>query len=56
MKALLVICAALIGSALAGSKCCSQEDRREVQQFWSSVWGAQYSGRRVIIAQKVFAT
>eukprot|EP00918_Siedleckia_nematoides_P076472 GHVU01167118.1.p1 GENE.GHVU01167118.1~~GHVU01167118.1.p1 ORF type:complete len:168 (-),score=28.84 GHVU01167118.1:515-1018(-) len=54
MKALLLI-AALIGVAAASSsKCCSVEDRREVLHFWESVWGAQFSGRRVIIAQNVF--
>lgn len=55
MKALLVI-AALIGVACAGDgmRCCSVEDRREVLHFWESVWGAQFSGRRVIIAQNVF--
>jgi hemoglobin-like flavoprotein len=56
MKALLVMIAALIGVACAGDgqKCCSVEDRREVLNFWESVWGAQFSGRRVIIAQNVF--
>jgi hemoglobin-like flavoprotein len=55
MKALLLIAALMVGVAYAGQhKCCSIEDRTEVLRFWETVWGAQFSGRRVIIAQNVF--
>jgi hemoglobin-like flavoprotein len=40
--------------AYASAGCCSMEDRKEVLKLWESVWSAQYSGRRVAIAQAVF--
>lgn len=40
--------------ALSSAGCCSMEDRREVQRLWDSIWSAQFSGRRVAIAQAVF--
>ena len=41
--------------AYAYAGCCSMEDRREVLALWESIWSAQYSGRRVAVAQAVFA-
>jgi len=40
--------------AYAAANCCSIEDRKEVLSLWESIWSAQYSGRRVAIAQAVF--
>jgi len=40
--------------AYASAGCCSMEDRKEVLALWESVWSAQYSGRRVAVAQAVF--
>jgi hypothetical protein len=40
--------------AYASAGCCSMEDRREVLSLWESIWSAQFSGRRVAIAQAVF--
>jgi len=39
----------------AAQDCCSMEDRREILALWESIWSAQYSGRRVAVAQAVFA-
>nr|AAA03293.1 44 kda hemoglobin B2 chain {N-terminal} [slender vestimentifera gen. sp.1, Peptide Partial, 41 aa] [slender vestimentifera sp. 1] len=33
---------------------CTTEDRKEMQIMWSNVWHAQFTGRRLAIAQAVF--
>nr|1YHU_D Chain D, hemoglobin B2 chain [Riftia pachyptila]1YHU_H Chain H, hemoglobin B2 chain [Riftia pachyptila]1YHU_L Chain L, hemoglobin B2 chain [Riftia pachyptila]1YHU_P Chain P, hemoglobin B2 chain [Riftia pachyptila]1YHU_T Chain T, hemoglobin B2 chain [Riftia pachyptila]1YHU_X Chain X, hemoglobin B2 chain [Riftia pachyptila] len=33
---------------------CTTEDRREMQLMWGNVWSAQFTGRRIAIAQAVF--
>ncbi|MRB67787.1 hypothetical protein GH825_31005, partial [Bacillus thuringiensis] len=33
---------------------CTTEDRREMQLMWGNVWSAQFTGRRLAIAQAVF--
>lgn len=43
-----------IGGVLADD-CCSAEDRREVARIWEDIWSAEFSGRRVTVAQAVFA-
>jgi hemoglobin-like flavoprotein len=43
----------LAAPAMAG-ECCSAEDRKEIRAVWQAVWGAQYAGQRVRIAQAVF--
>jgi len=47
---LLLACVAYAHS----QSCCSMEDRKEILALWTSIWSAQYSGRRVAIAQAVF--
>nr|BAA09589.1 a polypeptide chain of chlorocruorin [Sabellastarte spectabilis] len=34
--------------------CCSMEDRQEVLKAWETMWSAEFTGRRVTIAQEVF--
>ena len=55
MKCLLVL-AALVSIALADGEfaCCSTEDRQEMQALWHEIWSAQFTGRRVQVAQSVF--
>ena len=56
MKVLIVLlgfAALAMGARQEG--CCSIEDRHEVLALWESVWSAQFSGRRIAIAQAVFA-
>eukprot|EP00178_Gracilaria_changii_P017199 TRINITY_DN49195_c0_g1_i1.p1 TRINITY_DN49195_c0_g1~~TRINITY_DN49195_c0_g1_i1.p1 ORF type:complete len:165 (+),score=12.52 TRINITY_DN49195_c0_g1_i1:40-534(+) len=54
MLRLLVLCA-LAAYVSADGGCCTLEDRKEVLSLWESVWSAEYTGRRVAIAQAVFA-
>ena len=51
--AVVLMCCVAMSSA-GSDGCCSMEDRREVQKLWESIWSAQFSGRRVAIAQAVF--
>nr|UCK81457.1 haemoglobin B2 chain [Arenicola marina]CAI56309.1 haemoglobin B2 chain [Arenicola marina] len=44
---------ALVGLAVCDD-CCTTEDRKEVQTLWSEIWSAQFTGRRVQVAQAVF--
>lgn len=47
---------ALFGYSLADDiECCSVEDRNEMQTIWGEIWSAQFTGRRVQVAQAVFA-
>jgi len=53
----LIVMAALMGLAAADASdfsCCSSEDRAEMQALWHEIWSAQYTGRRVQVAQAVF--
>ena len=52
MIVLLGLAAVALGDRQEG--CCSIEDRHEVLALWSSVWSAEFSGRRIAIAQAVF--
>merc|ERR1712141_710325 len=49
----LILLLGFVAYTYAGS-CCSMEDRKEVLALWESIWSAQYSGRRVAVAQAVF--
>ena len=52
--ALLVL--GLVAYATAQSDCgCSADDIKIVLRDWESVWGAEFTGRRVAIAQEIFA-
>nr|BAN58233.1 B2 globin chain of giant V2 hemoglobin [Lamellibrachia satsuma]BAQ25617.1 B2 globin chain of giant V2 hemoglobin [Lamellibrachia satsuma]BAU46566.1 B2 globin chain of V1 giant hemoglobin [Lamellibrachia satsuma] len=53
MLALFVIMG-LVAGGLASSNSCTTEDRREMQLMWANVWSAQFTGRRLAIAQAVF--
>ena len=44
----------LLAYANAGCR-CSADDIKTVLRDWQSVWGAEFTGRRVSIAQAVFA-
>jgi len=35
--------------------CCSMEDRLEMIHEWETVWSAEFTGRRVLIAQELFS-
>jgi len=54
MKVLIVL-AALVAFAAAQQNCCTAGDVEILLNDWESVWGAQFSGRRVAIGQAVFA-
>ena len=53
MIAKVVLCLGLVAVTLAHS--CTIEDRTEMQIEWESVWSAQFTGRRLAIAQSVFS-
>ena len=52
MLALFVVLGLVAGGLASNS--CTTEDRREMQLMWGNVWSAQFTGRRVAIAQAVF--
>jgi hemoglobin-like flavoprotein len=52
MKLILLVFAAIVGTALAG--CCKGKTARLVQQQWSSIWTAEKSHNKVTIARAVF--
>lgn len=52
---MLLVFAMVLGVAFAQENdCCSMEDRKEVSQIWQDMWSAEFSGRRVLIAQVLF--
>ena len=53
MIAQLVLCLGLVAAGMAHS--CTTEDRHEMQLEWSNIWSAQFTGRRLAIAQAVFS-
>ena len=53
-----VLCAVVVLGLLAYANAgcsCSADDIKTVLKDWESVWGAEFTGRRVSIAQAVFA-
>lgn len=50
----LLLAAAVAFACATPPDCCSTEDRKEVRSLWERVWSAQYTGRRVKIAQEIF--
>jgi len=50
-----VVLAAVLAFAAAQDNCCTAGDVQVILRNWESVWGAQFSGRRVAIGQAVFA-
>nr|CAC37410.1 globin [Sabella spallanzanii] len=47
-----LLCAFVADASAEG--CCSMEDRQEVLNAWEALWSAEYTGRRVMIAQAAF--
>jgi len=52
MIALLLVMGLVAGGLASHS--CTTEDRTEMQLMWANVWSAQFTGRRLAIAQAVF--
>jgi len=51
---LRVFLAACLLAAVSADKCCSHEDRREVEYLWEHIFESSFTEQKVTIAKAVF--